>query len=60
VALIPYTLEGTTLGQKHAGDAVNLEADLLGKYVARCLGERPTPKPGEGLTLSVLQEHGLA
>jgi riboflavin synthase len=60
VALIPYTLEGTTLSQKRAGDAVNLEADLLGKYVARFLGERQTHKPNGGLTLSVLQEHGLA
>lgn len=60
VALIPYTLEGTTLSQKRVGEMVNLEADLLGKYVARCLGERPTPSPSGGLTLSVLQEHGLA
>lgn len=60
VALIPYTLEGTTLGQKRVGDAVNLEADLLGKYVARFLAERPAPRPSGGLTLSLLQEHGLA
>lgn len=33
VALIPYTLENTTLGRKRAGDRVNLEADLLAKYV---------------------------
>ena len=37
VALIPYTLQHTTLGGRRPGDVVNLEADLLGKYVARLL-----------------------
>lgn len=37
VALIPHTLEVTTLGQLEEGDPVNLEADILGKYVARYL-----------------------
>ncbi len=37
VALIPFTLRHTTLGARRPGDAVNLEADLLGKYVARLL-----------------------
>ena len=36
-ALIPHTLRHTTLGSKRAGDPVNLEADLLGKHVARLL-----------------------
>lgn len=33
VALIPHTLAVTTLGERRPGDAVNLEADVLGKYV---------------------------
>jgi riboflavin synthase len=33
VALIPHTIENTNLGRKMAGDGVNLEADMLGKYV---------------------------
>ncbi len=37
VHLIPVTLEETALGQHHAGDIINLEADLLGKYVQRQL-----------------------
>ena len=37
VALIPHTLEVTTLGQRQTGDVVNLEADLLAKYVQRQL-----------------------
>lgn len=37
VALIPYTLEATTLGQARAGDLVNIEADAIAKYVERLL-----------------------
>ena len=37
VALIPHTLHVTTLGAKAAGDRVNLETDLLAKYVERQL-----------------------
>jgi riboflavin synthase len=37
VALIPYTLEVTTLGRLQAGGKVNLETDLLAKYVQRLL-----------------------
>jgi riboflavin synthase len=33
VALIPHTLAVTTLGQRHPGDRVNLEMDVIGKYV---------------------------
>jgi riboflavin synthase len=42
VALIPYTLEQTTLGDRSVGDRVNLEIDVLGKYVLRYL-ERVLP-----------------
>ena len=34
VALIPHTLEVTTLGRRRKGDVVNLEGDILAKYVA--------------------------
>jgi riboflavin synthase alpha subunit len=37
VALIPHTLEVTTLGERPVGAAVNLEADVLGKYVVQYL-----------------------
>lgn len=39
VWLIPHTCEVTTLGQRRVGDKVNLECDLLGKYVERLLQE---------------------
>ena len=37
VALIPHTLEATTLGQRSVGDTVNIETDLLAKYVQQQL-----------------------
>lgn len=41
VALIPHTLEVTTLGQRAVGQKVNIELDILGKYVAKLLnGQR--------------------
>src|SRR5262245_7738501 len=42
VALIPHTLEVTTLGALRHGDEVNLEADVLAKYVERLLAARAT------------------
>ncbi len=38
VALIPHTLEVTTLGLRNEGDPVNLETDVLAKYVERLVG----------------------
>jgi riboflavin synthase len=38
VALIPHTLEMTTLGLRKSGDVVNLEVDILAKYVERLIG----------------------
>jgi len=40
VAVIPHTLAVTTLGPKQPGEAVNLEVDVLAKYVERLLGAR--------------------
>ena len=37
VALVPHTLAETTLGDLEAGDEVNLEADVLAKYVERLI-----------------------
>jgi len=37
VALIPHTLDVTTLGKRHPGDIVNIETDLLAKYVQQQL-----------------------
>ncbi|MET8366075.1 MULTISPECIES: riboflavin synthase [unclassified Micromonospora] len=46
VGLIPTTLKLTTLGAKGVGDPVNLEVDVLAKYVERLLGARLTDASG--------------
>ena len=38
VAIIPHTLEHTNLGHRLRGDQVNIECDVLAKYVQKCLG----------------------
>jgi len=56
ITVIPYTLEKTTLIDKNVGDRVNVETDILGKYVEKFLDRRAdTPK---ALNLSFLKEHG--
>ncbi|MCG5452483.1 MULTISPECIES: riboflavin synthase [Micromonospora] len=49
VGLIPTTLKLTTLGAKGVGDPVNLEVDVLAKYVERLLGDRLTDADASGL-----------
>ncbi len=39
IAVIPYTFEHTTLGERRPGDKVNLEADILAKYTEKLLKE---------------------
>ena len=53
VSLIDYTLEHTNLGKKMPGGVVNLEADIIGKYV-----ERLNAKENRSLTLDLLTEYG--
>ena len=48
VSLIPETLARTTLGHRAPGDAVNLEVDVVAKYVERILGLRNAPTNGPG------------
>jgi riboflavin synthase len=42
VQIVPFTWSRTTLSSARVGDALNLEADVIGKYVARLLGDRAT------------------
>lgn len=55
VNLIPHTLRETSLGDRRVGDRVNLESDLLGKYVARLLGREARG----GVTEQMLAENGF-
>jgi len=58
VAVIPYTYGHTTLGDRKPGDCVNLEADVLGKYVERYLESRKSTHAAS-LTLPRLLEEGF-
>jgi len=55
VALIPHTIQATTLKDKIVGDRVNVEGDMIGKYVARLLGATGT----EGISKNFLGNHGF-
>lgn len=61
IAVIPHTANVTTLGLKHVGDPVNLESDLIGKYVDRLLQERglAPQKPSPVIDRDYLQKRGL-
>jgi len=60
VSLIPHTLGATTLGRKGAGAAVNIECDMIGKWVRRFLaGQAEVTGEGGGLTLEKLEEEGF-
>lgn len=61
VAIIPYTARMTTLGLKNPGDGVNLESDLIGKYVERLLQDsgRVPPKAPPVIDPDYLKKRGL-
>ncbi len=60
VAIIPFTYEHTNVRDKKIGDAVNLEGDILGKYVERYLDARSAAAaPASSLTVAELLEQGF-
>lgn len=61
VAIIPHTLQVTTLGGCKQGDTVNIEVDLIGKYVEKLLSVQgdTQPSPAPGINPAFLAEHGF-
>ncbi|WP_028610482.1 riboflavin synthase [Paenibacillus harenae] len=61
VSIIPHTLSETALQHKHAGDTVNIECDVIGKYVDHLLHFRQpeSAQPKSKLTTSFLMENGF-
>jgi riboflavin synthase len=57
VNLIPHTARMTTLAQLRLGDQVNLETDIIGKYVEKLLGVRSLES--QGVTGELLARHGF-
>ncbi|MBQ5565834.1 MAG: riboflavin synthase, partial [Clostridia bacterium] len=60
VSVIPHTGSETTLLGKKVGDKVNLENDIIGKYVQKMLYPKQTPLKKESkITMEFLAEHGF-
>lgn len=57
VSIIPHTWKMTALSERPAGSEVNLEADLIARYVARLMEGRS--EPAEGITEAFLAKHGF-
>ena len=55
MAIIPHTLNATNLGGKGVGDKVNLEVDIMGKYVEKLLGK----KGSDSGLMELLKEEGF-
>src|SRR5208337_999151 len=59
IAIIPFTYEHTNVRDIKVGDAVNLEGDVLGKYVERYLEARFNAKPVSNLSIEQLVQQGF-
>lgn len=59
VSIIPHTAEQTVLSYKKIGDAVNLENDIIGKYIEKLMNPQNTPKEPNGITMDFLAENGF-
>jgi len=54
VSIVGFTRENTTLGQIKAGNMVNIEADIIAKYVEQFIADKK-----EGISMDFLKEHGF-
>ena len=59
VSVIPHTGEETTLLEKVPGNLVNLENDVIGKYVEKLLGLNKKEKKESGITMEFLEKFGF-
>lgn len=59
VSAIPHTVEHTVLKERTKGSSVNLETDIIGKYVEKLLGGEKSRKPGSVITEDFLAKYGF-
>jgi len=65
LGIIPHTLQSTTLHKLKPGDKVNLETDMIGKYVEKFVrsmtgqGDPEGQEPGEKIDATILAKHGF-
>jgi riboflavin synthase len=60
VSIIPHTKDMTTLLRKKVGDEVNLECDMIGKYVEKFLGAKEQAPVKKGIDFNFLSKNGFA
>lgn len=60
VSIIPHTQANTVLADRDVGDIVNLETDIIGKYVEKLLQPQEMPEKKSRLTMEYLAEHGFS
>lgn len=60
VSIIPHTQANTVLAERDVGDIVNLETDIIGKYVEKLLQPQEMPEKKSRLTMEYLAEHGFS
>ena len=60
VSVIPHTQANTVLSDRGAGDFVNVETDIIGKYVEKLLLPQETPQKKSRLTVEYLAENGFS
>ncbi len=58
ISIIPHTLGETILGTKGVGDIVNIECDMVGKYIKKFVTQQVSPK-SSSLSKSFLEENGF-
>ena len=59
ISAIPHTVAVTILSEKRVGDTVNLETDIIGKYVEKLLRPRAEPPRSGGISLEFLASNGF-
>jgi riboflavin synthase len=57
--IVPHTLDSTTMGEFKVGQQVNLEVDIIARYLERLLLGDEAAKLEYGVTISLLEEHGF-
>lgn len=60
VSIIPHTAAVTVLGEKRPGDVVNLETDIIGKYVEKLFRPEVPAQPKNKITLDFLTQNGFS
>lgn len=59
ISLIPHTVQETIIGQKEMGDFVNIECDMLGKYVGHFMSNKTSINKEKSISAQFLEENGF-